>query len=739
MSSTNTVAISTLSATPTTPSSPILTNPNDVEEALIKQVEYYFSRQNLATDHFLVSQMNGEMWVPISVIAGFKKVSALTTDPNVIAKTLSHSTNVVVDSARLLIRPNFKLQRNTIILRDIPSSTPVEEVKAIFEPATTLDGSEKPVGGEAQANSALSVTSVRADIQDTWFVSFASEEMAQDALFFVRDKQFRGKPIKARMKSENLLRSVYVAPEGTATTTTPAGVTPQQPAYYNNSRNGPVVNGHFAPPYQGGGNRRQPSSNYQNTQGIVSQTSSTSYPYSNNWEGQEYNNYYSYRGNYDKDRRGYKGGRNPRPNQQPTSAQGLIPNPPITSNTHSTSQPATATSPTSPNSNGTGLLNPNTTGAKIEGKDQSKGRQYNNSRSQSYNQSYSQQPPSQHSNTTSSSSTSSQTQSIPDDRKKGKGKNRGKGQNAPSTQTPTSTSTQGNSTVPSHTRSVPLTAQHFPPLSGKTAGTFRVGYTQDYRSFTPQDILGIVKDLPASQSLPDSFPKDSIALSQSPNTTPEIASNPLLVLPQTPEPFSPSSPHINEPPKAPQWPIKKSSPALQPQHPHPVANPPAATQKKKAPAPQQQNPSKKGENEKEKDKSADNNGANGGQRDHNRKPKDDGRKKGPRKEREFDGNESKQQAPSANKPTSTTTAATLTPPVTTAAPVSPSLNSSSNTVPTSTAQNTASPLATSTEEKKSSLPTFADIVRTSSPPIRVPTPQGAEKPKTSPPASPLLG
>lgn len=43
-----------------------------LEDAVMKQIEYYFSRQNLATDAYLVSQMDSEMWVPISTIAGFK-------------------------------------------------------------------------------------------------------------------------------------------------------------------------------------------------------------------------------------------------------------------------------------------------------------------------------------------------------------------------------------------------------------------------------------------------------------------------------------------------------------------------------------------------------------------------------------------------------------------------------------------------------------------------------------------
>jgi hypothetical protein len=37
-------------------------------EALRRQVEFYFSKENLATDQYLVSQMNAQHFVPISTI-----------------------------------------------------------------------------------------------------------------------------------------------------------------------------------------------------------------------------------------------------------------------------------------------------------------------------------------------------------------------------------------------------------------------------------------------------------------------------------------------------------------------------------------------------------------------------------------------------------------------------------------------------------------------------------------------
>jgi hypothetical protein len=47
-------------------------------QAIRKQVEFYFSPSNLSVDKFLVSQMDPQMFVPIQVIANFKKVQYLT-------------------------------------------------------------------------------------------------------------------------------------------------------------------------------------------------------------------------------------------------------------------------------------------------------------------------------------------------------------------------------------------------------------------------------------------------------------------------------------------------------------------------------------------------------------------------------------------------------------------------------------------------------------------------------------
>ncbi|XP_057802054.1 la-related protein 1A isoform X2 [Salvia miltiorrhiza] len=47
---------------------------------IVKQIEYYFSDKNLQTDHHLISLMDNQGWVPVSLIADFKRVKRMTTD-----------------------------------------------------------------------------------------------------------------------------------------------------------------------------------------------------------------------------------------------------------------------------------------------------------------------------------------------------------------------------------------------------------------------------------------------------------------------------------------------------------------------------------------------------------------------------------------------------------------------------------------------------------------------------------
>jgi hypothetical protein len=167
-------------------------DPEQLSQAIRRQVEYYFSKENLQQDAYLTSHMDANMSVPISVIMKFAKMKALTQDEAVIVKALEHSTVSIIDGR---IKANVKSGgRSTIILRDIPSDAPEDEVREIF----SYDGSK-------------SIVSIRSEIGDSWFIVMESEEDAKDTLIDLRLKKrmFRGQSVKGRMKTETIVRSFY--------------------------------------------------------------------------------------------------------------------------------------------------------------------------------------------------------------------------------------------------------------------------------------------------------------------------------------------------------------------------------------------------------------------------------------------------------------------------------------------------------------------------------------------------
>jgi len=167
------------------------TIPDDQLRAMLKtQLEYYFSRENLVSDSYLVSQMDADQYVPIATVAGFNQVKRLTGNLELVVEVLRGSPDVQVDDAGEKVRPLHK--RCIVILREIPDATPIEEVKALFH------GQNCP-----------KFSSCEFAHNNSWYVSFESEEDAQRAYRFLREekKTFQDRPIMARIKAKPLLRT----------------------------------------------------------------------------------------------------------------------------------------------------------------------------------------------------------------------------------------------------------------------------------------------------------------------------------------------------------------------------------------------------------------------------------------------------------------------------------------------------------------------------------------------------
>ncbi|KAJ3586963.1 hypothetical protein NHX12_013354 [Muraenolepis orangiensis] len=157
-----------------------------LRESLKKELEFYFSRENLSKDLYLMSQMDSDQFVPIWTIASMESIKALTTDMDLILDVLRSSPMVQVDEKGEKVRPNHK--RCIIILREVPETTPVEEVESLFK------NEDCP-----------KVISVEFAHNNNWYITFQSDTDAQQAYKYLREevKTFLGKPIMARIKAIN--------------------------------------------------------------------------------------------------------------------------------------------------------------------------------------------------------------------------------------------------------------------------------------------------------------------------------------------------------------------------------------------------------------------------------------------------------------------------------------------------------------------------------------------------------
>ncbi|CAI9763814.1 unnamed protein product [Fraxinus pennsylvanica] len=91
------------------PPPPVLFAPNDpLPSLIVKQIDFYFSDENLVKDNFLRSNMDDQGWVPINLIASFPRVQQLTYDVPLILDSLRNSTIVEVQGDKLRKRNEWK-------------------------------------------------------------------------------------------------------------------------------------------------------------------------------------------------------------------------------------------------------------------------------------------------------------------------------------------------------------------------------------------------------------------------------------------------------------------------------------------------------------------------------------------------------------------------------------------------------------------------------------------------------
>ncbi|XP_051128502.1 la-related protein 6A [Andrographis paniculata] len=121
---------------------------DDLRGKIIKQVEYYFSDENLPSDKFLMKYVtkNAEGYVPIGLIASFRKMKKLTKDTSFIATALKESSFLVISSNGKKVKRLHPLPLTefrdpmvcTVLVENLPEDHSVENLRRLFGEAGNI-------------------------------------------------------------------------------------------------------------------------------------------------------------------------------------------------------------------------------------------------------------------------------------------------------------------------------------------------------------------------------------------------------------------------------------------------------------------------------------------------------------------------------------------------------------------------------------------------------------------------
>ncbi|KAL5012494.1 hypothetical protein ScPMuIL_011045, partial [Solemya velum] len=89
---------------------------SSLKDFVKKQIEYYFSEDNLQKDFFLRRKMNKEGWIPISLIASFHRVQALTQDVALIINALKDSKVLTLSEDKLKVQAKVDPEKWPIVV-----------------------------------------------------------------------------------------------------------------------------------------------------------------------------------------------------------------------------------------------------------------------------------------------------------------------------------------------------------------------------------------------------------------------------------------------------------------------------------------------------------------------------------------------------------------------------------------------------------------------------------------------
>uniref|UniRef100_A0AC34FY77 La protein n=1 Tax=Panagrolaimus sp. ES5 TaxID=591445 RepID=A0AC34FY77_9BILA len=124
----------------------------DLNDKILKQIEYYFGDVNLQRDKFLQDEMKKDHgWVPLDVLLTFNRLKQLSTDKSVIAASVKDSEVVDVseDGEKVRRNPAVPIPENslefwqevktrTVYVKGFPPETTLDDIMEYLKPHGTV-------------------------------------------------------------------------------------------------------------------------------------------------------------------------------------------------------------------------------------------------------------------------------------------------------------------------------------------------------------------------------------------------------------------------------------------------------------------------------------------------------------------------------------------------------------------------------------------------------------------------
>jgi len=163
-----------------------VTDNKRIKALIVSHLESYLSPENRQKDASLANiAVNGK--VTVNALSRIQVIRNLTSDRELLLEALLESSKFELDPSYSWVTIKKKQrERNVLILREIPTETPVEEIKEIFTGFTDLP----------------EIKSIHSDIGNNWFITFNNQDDCMAAaLKLSTEGKFKGKNLKVRVKA----------------------------------------------------------------------------------------------------------------------------------------------------------------------------------------------------------------------------------------------------------------------------------------------------------------------------------------------------------------------------------------------------------------------------------------------------------------------------------------------------------------------------------------------------------